>query len=100
MFDFFVFAPAGVTWPSVCDVLSRVRELAAHTLIITDWAKPVEAGSTLLLPPAPAAPGGLEDLYTPIPYIVPAQLFAAHLAEIKGLDPDQPRTIQKVTRTL
>jgi len=39
-------------------------------------------------------------LYTPIPYIVPAQLFAAHLAEQKGLDPDQPRTLSKVTKTL
>jgi len=32
--------------------------------------------------------------------VIPAQLFAAHLARQKGLDPDQPRTISKVTRTL
>ena len=37
---------------------------------------------------------------TPIPYIVPAQLFAAHLAAQKGLNPDQPRTLNKVTLTL
>jgi fructoselysine-6-P-deglycase FrlB-like protein len=29
-----------------------------------------------------------------------AQLFAAHLAAHKGLNPDQPRTIGKVTLTL
>jgi glucosamine--fructose-6-phosphate aminotransferase (isomerizing) len=40
------------------------------------------------------------DVYTPIPYIVPAQLFAACLAEEKGLNPDQPRSLSKVTRTL
>jgi hypothetical protein len=27
-------------------------------------------------------------------------LFAGRLAEVKGLNPDQPRTIQKVTLTL
>lgn len=40
------------------------------------------------------------NLYTPIPYIVPAQLFAAHLAALRGLDPDRPRTLRKITRTL
>ena len=43
---------------------------------------------------------GTADLYTPIPYIIPAQLFAAHLAIIKGFDPDRPRTLTKVTRTM
>jgi glucosamine--fructose-6-phosphate aminotransferase (isomerizing) len=42
----------------------------------------------------------LPELYTPIPYIIPAQLFAGRLAAVKGLNPDQPRTIQKVTQTL
>jgi glucosamine--fructose-6-phosphate aminotransferase (isomerizing) len=31
---------------------------------------------------------------------VPAQLFAAHLAETRGLDPDRPRTLSKITRTM
>ena len=39
-------------------------------------------------------------MLTPIPYIVPAQIFAACLAAQKGLDPDQPRTLTKVTLTL
>jgi glucosamine--fructose-6-phosphate aminotransferase (isomerizing) len=39
-------------------------------------------------------------LYTPIPYIVPAQLFAGHLAALKGLNPDLPRTLHKITRTM
>ena len=40
------------------------------------------------------------ELYTPIPYIIPAQIFAASLAAWKGIDPDRPRTLSKVTRTL
>jgi glucosamine--fructose-6-phosphate aminotransferase (isomerizing) len=41
-----------------------------------------------------------EEVYTPIPYIIPAQLLAAALAEHKGLDPDRPRTLSKVTQTM
>lgn len=36
----------------------------------------------------------------PIVSIVPAQLYTYHLARAKGLDPDRPRSIQKVTLTL
>jgi glutamine---fructose-6-phosphate transaminase (isomerizing) len=42
----------------------------------------------------------IPELYTPIPYIIPAQLLAAYLAQEKGLNPDQPRSLSKVTRTL
>ncbi|TAK01284.1 MAG: SIS domain-containing protein [Chloroflexota bacterium] len=35
----------------------------------------------------------------PIASIVPGQLFALHLAVARGLNPDRPRTISKVTRT-
>jgi glucosamine--fructose-6-phosphate aminotransferase (isomerizing) len=48
-----------------------------------------------------APPRGLPaDVFTPIPYIVPAQLFAAALAAEKGLNPDHPRTLTKITRTV
>jgi glucosamine--fructose-6-phosphate aminotransferase (isomerizing) len=45
-------------------------------------------------------PGKIPEIYSPIPYIVPAQIFAALLAEVKGLDPDTPRSLRIVTRTL
>jgi len=45
-------------------------------------------------------PARLPELFSPIPYIVPAQLFAAALASEKGFDPDRPRTLSKVTQTL
>ncbi len=32
--------------------------------------------------------------------LIPAQLFAAYLAEAKGLDPDAPRHLKKITRTV
>jgi glucosamine--fructose-6-phosphate aminotransferase (isomerizing) len=100
----FLFAPRGPTWPSTRNILDKVASLKAETLLITDRNN-TEAvalgGRTVVLPVRIGSRGPLpEDLYTPIPYIVPAQIFAACLAVQKGLDPDRPRALEKVTRTL
>jgi len=102
-FPVFVFAPCGVTWPSISLVLDRLQELKAETLIITDLRNTEVRGRAarfLLLPSELGSDRGPKDLYTPIPYIVPTQLFAANLASIKGINPDSPRTLTKITRTL
>jgi glucosamine--fructose-6-phosphate aminotransferase (isomerizing) len=102
-FPVFVFAPGGVTWPSISLVLDRLQELKAETLIVTDLRNAevrTRAARFLLLPIEPGAERGPKDLYTPIPYIVPTQLFAANLAAIKGINPDCPRTLTKITRTI
>ncbi|HLH44870.1 MAG TPA: SIS domain-containing protein [Bryobacteraceae bacterium] len=98
-FPVFVFAPPGPTWPSIARVLKRLGELKADTLAITGGhAKALKWVRKLEVPALPRAQSG--DLYTPIPYIIPAQLFAAHLARVKGLNPDRPRTLSKITRTM
>ena len=40
-------------------------------------------------------PKGIPELLSPIPYVVPMQLFAYELAVLKGLDPDKPRNLAK-----
>ena len=100
-FPVFVFAPPGVTWPSIAGVLDRLQELKAETLVITDSRNTAAHGKAARLVEIPGGPAAkLEDLYTPIPYIVPAQLFAAHLAALKGLNADSPRALKKITRTM
>jgi glucosamine--fructose-6-phosphate aminotransferase (isomerizing) len=98
-FPVFLFIPPGVTWPGMRDVLERLHALKAETLILTDAShrEAIEMNPRAVIVPARL---GRRDLYTPIPYIIPAQFFAASLAEVKGLDPDRPRTLTKVTRTL
>ena len=103
-FPAFLFGPAGVTWPATRAMLEKLRQLKAETLLITDKGNPDAASQAecavclpLKLVRKSLTP---EDIYTPIPYIVPAQLFAACLAQVKGLDPDNPRTLTKVTRTM
>lgn len=103
-FPIFTFAPAGVTWPSTREFLDRLYQLKAETLTITDRSNRAAAalpGRSIIIPAKLTRPGvEPEELYTLIPYIVPAQLFAASLAAEKGLNPDQPRTLSKVTQTL
>ncbi len=96
-FPVFLFAPAGVTWPAMEEMLAKLRALKAETVVITDAGNRSVAGTADRVMRVPVR---LREQYTLIPYIIPAQLFAACLAEQKGLDPDRPRTLSKVTRTL
>jgi glutamine---fructose-6-phosphate transaminase (isomerizing) len=96
-FPVFAFAPPGKTWPSMQGMLTRLRELRAEIVAITDSGnRDVEGCCTRVI----RVPKRVKEVLTPISYIVPAQLFAAYLAAQKGLDPDRPRTLSKVTRTL
>ncbi|HEY7389046.1 MAG TPA: SIS domain-containing protein [Bryobacteraceae bacterium] len=96
-FPVFAFAPPGATLASVNTMLDKLHGLRAEVVAITGSAyreTPPRATNLIRIP------GRIKELLTPIPYIVPAQLFAACLAEQKGLNPDRPRTLQKITRTL
>ena len=106
-FPAFVFCPSGVTWNPMCELLDKLCSIGAETLLITDRSNkaarttPGQTGEPLTIPAALAHKGPLpEEVYTPIPYVIPAQLFAASLAEVKRLNPDHPRTLNKVTQTL
>jgi glucosamine--fructose-6-phosphate aminotransferase (isomerizing) len=104
-FPVFLFAPGGVTWPSTREMTGKLAELKAETMLITDASnkEAIRLGrrSVITIPARLLRKGPLpQEVYTPIPYIIPGQLFAASLAREKGLDPDKPRTLTKVTRTL
>jgi glucosamine--fructose-6-phosphate aminotransferase (isomerizing) len=86
-------------------MIARVHTLGAETLIFTDKsnkeAASMKGTRAIVLPTALHRKSAVpEELYTPLPYIVPAQILAACLAEEKGLNPDQPRALEKVTRTM
>ncbi|MFN0169339.1 MAG: SIS domain-containing protein [Bryobacteraceae bacterium] len=96
-FPVFVFAPTGVTWGPLKIFIDKLTLLGAETLLVTD-ASNGEAAA--MVPRILKVPLRLKEMYTPIPYIIPAQLFAACLAGQKGLDADKPRTLTKVTHTM
>jgi glucosamine--fructose-6-phosphate aminotransferase (isomerizing) len=94
-FPVILFAPPGVTLGSVKTLIDRLRELRADTLVITGDDETARKCSRAI-----QMSSEIGELLAPIPYIIPGQLFAALLAEAKGLDPDAPRSLSKVTRTL
>jgi len=94
-FPVIMFAPRGVTRSSNIDLLNDLQRLHADCLSITnDPAIAAVASRSLILP------SEIDEFLSPIPFIVPAQLFAALLSEAKGLDPDAPRSLKKVTQTI
>lgn len=93
-FPVFVFAPSGPTLTGTKELLAKLKIIGAETLAISGEASVLKMASRgIRMPKVP-------ELLSPIPYIIPAQLFAALLAEAKGLTPDQPRSLSKVTKTV
>src|SRR6185503_492809 len=79
-FPVFLFAPSGVTSPSMRSMLAKLKQLKAETVVITDASNPgIEERATRCI----RVSRKLDELYTPIPYIIPAQIFAACLADQK-----------------
>jgi glucosamine--fructose-6-phosphate aminotransferase (isomerizing) len=94
-FPVILFAPPGVMLEGVRNLIGRLRELDADTLVITsDLEAAANCSRAIVMPKE------IGEFVAPIPYIIPGQLFAALLADAKGLDADQPRSLSKVTRTL
>ena len=94
-FPVLLFAPPGEMLPGVKSLIERLRELHAETLAITSDSEVAGLCTRSIM-----MPREIDEFLAPIPYIVPGQLFAALLAEAKGLNPDAPRSLSKVTRTL
>jgi glucosamine--fructose-6-phosphate aminotransferase (isomerizing) len=45
-------------------------------------------------------PSAVPEWLSPLVCVVPGQLFAVALARARGLDPDRPRGLTKITETL
>ena len=71
------------------------RRRGAELLIVSDDNEALDTAD-LALPFAP----GLPEWLTPLVAVVPGQRFAMQLTIEKGLDPDKPEGLIKVTETL
>lgn len=89
-----IFAPDG---PSLRDVSSMVNKLGSEhieMIIVSNRKDMLDLGTTSFSIPATA-----NDIVSPFYNVVVAQMFACRLALSKGLDPDNPRGLKKVTVT-
>lgn len=91
-------APSGQTYADMLALARDLRGMGLELLVISDAAEALEL-ATIPLPLAAPATEPLAEWLSPIVATLPGQTLALRLALAKGLDPDAPRTIQKVTRT-
>ena len=87
--------PRGEAFADMLELAHELWARGAELLVASD-----DPTATALATTALPLPVTLPEWLSPITAIVPGQLFALHLTLVRGLDPDRPRGLQKVTRTL
>lgn len=91
----FLVMPAGATFDDMHDLALELQRRGSELLVISDSEQALSLARTAF-PISPGVPEWLSPLIT----IIPGQLFVLHLALTIGLNPDIPRGLHKVTRTL
>ncbi len=92
-FPVLLIAPPGKAFPHLAAIAARLRRRRADTVVLaSDPALLRRATVPLALPVA------VDEALSPHVYVIPLQLLAYHLSRLRGLDPDRPRGLRKVTR--
>jgi len=88
---FIVLAPEDSSFHNSIEIIAKIREVDAIPLIITN-SDLFDELSVIRIPKAP-------ESIAAFPLIVASQLFSYYVSKAKGLNPDQPRGLKKVTIT-
>ncbi len=86
--------PEGVASAGMVELLSQLRDRGADLLVLSDSTAIRAVGTRSI-----ALPPNIPEWLRPIVSIVPGQLYAYHLTRARGLDPEAPRNLTKVTLT-
>src|SRR5262249_10284032 len=92
LFPVWVIASRDAGLRAVLEAAQRAR--AAHATLLASGSAADDvtvAAHVLRVPEAPS------PVFAPLLSVVPGQLFAARLARARGLDPDHPEGLSKVT---
>jgi len=93
-FPALLVATQGAAAADMAALAERLQGMDARVLAISDVPELLAAADF----PA-ALPATVEERLAPITAVVAGQLFALHLARARGLNPDAPRGLKKVTET-
>lgn len=89
-----VYAPQGPTTGNMVQMVEKLKEAGAEVVVVSDDEDTGAMGEVWIRIPAAGS-----DMISPFYNAVIAQMFACNLAGLKGLNPDVPRGLKKVTIT-
>ncbi|WP_457752531.1 glutamine--fructose-6-phosphate transaminase (isomerizing) [Thermococcus sp.] len=82
-------APPGKTLDKLMGNIEEAKARGARIIAVSSSEELKRVADTVIaIPP-------VHELLSPIPYVVPLQLMAYHLAVLRGNDPDKPRNLAK-----
>jgi len=93
-FPAILIVPEGHVTAEMVDCLEQLRERGAETIVISALADALALAHTPL-----SVPAGIPEWLSPVVNVIPGQIFGLGLTLAKGLDPDHPRGLRKVTLT-
>lgn len=89
-----IFAPDGPSLGDVTEMIQKLKQNQIETIIVSNNKNVLELGTCAF-----RIPETDNDMISPFFNVVVAQMFACQLALVKGLNPDSPRGLSKVTIT-
>lgn len=87
--------PEGALSAELIEFFRQLKERGADLIVISAMQEALELAQTPL-----TLPSGIPEWLSPIVAVVPGQMFALGLTLAKRFNPDQPRSIRKVTLTV
>jgi glucosamine--fructose-6-phosphate aminotransferase (isomerizing) len=94
-FPVLVVAPTDTVSDDIRILVDDFKQLGSELLLISEDVSLLNQAHL----PMPL-PSGLPEWLTPLVAVLPGQLFSLALAQAKGLSPDKPTGLKKVTETL
>ena len=93
-FPAFIFAPSGAPADEMRLLVAALKRRKTELVVISDSPALCDEATVGFRLPA-----GVPETCSPMVAIVPGQLLAYHIALHKGINPDEPRGLHKVTLT-
>ncbi len=89
-----LFADSGANKDGYLEMIQKIKDTGSKLVVFADDAVfAANADDFVLLPKT-------EEVYAPFAGVVAGQLFACKLSQLKGINPDNPRGLKKVTVTV
>ncbi|PYG88714.1 glucosamine--fructose-6-phosphate aminotransferase (isomerizing) [Ruminiclostridium sufflavum DSM 19573] len=89
-----IYAPNGPSQKDEIEMINKIKESGAEVLIVSNNKELLESGNCTF-----EIPQTDNDMISPFYNVVIAQMLACRLSLCKGLNPDAPRGLNKVTIT-